>query len=79
MLVFTKGSIRVYIKEEQITLKFPMRKRVLVRESLRDLTKNRLIEKMEKSSKDKRYKLTEDGKKEAAKTLHQGAKLWYMK
>ncbi len=79
MLVFTKGSTRVAIKEDQIVLKFPMRKRVLVRESLSDLTKNKLIEKIEKSPKDRRYRLTEDGKEQAAKILHQGAKLWYMK
>ena len=75
-LVFTKGSIKIFIVEDKIVLKFPMRKRVLVRESLYNLVKNKLLD---KHPKEKKYKLTEEGRKTASKALHQGAKLWYMK
>ena len=76
ILVFAKGSIKTFILEDKIVLKFPMRKRILVRESLFDLTKNKLLE---KHPKEKKHRLTEEGKISASRILHQGAKLWYMK
>lgn len=76
ILVFAKGSLIVYVSEEQLTSKFPMRKRVLVREGLKDLVKAGLLEKDKKQAK---YKLTKEGQQYASKLLHQGAKLWYLK
>ncbi len=76
MLVFTKGSTKTYITEDKLVSKFPMRKRVLVRESISDLIKNRLLN---KHPKEKKYRLTEEGKTMASQILHKGAKLWYMK
>ncbi len=75
-LVFTKGSTKVFIAEDKIVMKFPMRKRILVRDSLANLTKNKLLE---KHPKEKKYKLTDEGRTSASRILHQGAKLWYMK
>ncbi|MBS3052557.1 MAG: hypothetical protein J4428_04290 [Candidatus Aenigmarchaeota archaeon] len=76
VLVFAKGSLTTYITEQQLTVKFPIRKKILVREALKDLTKANLLEKDKKQQK---YKLTKEGQQHASKLLHQGAKLWYLK
>lgn len=76
MLVFTKGSLNTFISEEQLTKRFAVRKRALVRSSINSLVKDKLII---KHPKEKKYKFTKNGLKMASKVLHQGAKLWYMK
>jgi predicted transcriptional regulator len=76
ILVFTKGSLTSFITEQQLTKKFAMRKRILVRSAIKDLVKNKLLI---IHSKEKKYKLTKKGLETASKVLHQGAKLWYMK
>ncbi len=72
-LVLTKGSLRKYIKEEEITSKFPPMKRKMVRYAIKRLARAKLLS---KHPKEKRYKFTKEGLKEAKKVLYQGAKIW---
>ena len=74
-LVITKGSTDVYVKEDEITSKFAMRKRKLVRISLERLNKQGSLK---KHPKKKEYKFTKKGIESASVVLREGAKLWIM-
>ena len=74
-LVITKGSIDVYLKEDDITSKFAMRKRKLVRISLERLRKQGFLK---KHPRKKEYKFTKNGIKSASVVLSEGARLWGM-
>ncbi len=76
ILVFAKGSLATYVTEQQLTSKFPIRKKILVKETLKDLVKSKLLE---KDKKEPKYKITKEGQQYASKLLHQGVKLWYLK
>ena len=76
MLVFTKGSLDSTITEEQLVKKFAVRKKIQVKSSLEDLTKNGYIVYFPNENK---YKFSKMGLETASQVLHQGAKLWYMK
>lgn len=76
MLVFTKGSLDSAVTEEQLTQKFAIRKKTLVKSSIKDLIKNGYLL---HSSEDNKYKFSKVGLETASQVLHQGAKLWYMK
>jgi hypothetical protein len=72
-LVFTKGSLEKYLKEEFITSKFTMRRRIVVRRSLVRLVKDGLLIKHPEEAS---YKFSKKGLKRASDLLHEGAKLW---
>lgn len=72
-LVFTKGSLDTYVSEEAVTSKFAMRKRKLVRISIRKLVKEKVLIRHEVENK---YRLSNEGLKLASKVLAGGAKLW---
>lgn len=72
-LVFTKGSLDTYISEKEITSKFAMRKRKLVRISIRKLVREKLLIKHPKENK---YKFSKRGLKSASRVLSEGAKMW---
>lgn len=76
MLVFTKGSLDSAVTEEQLTRKFAIRKKILVKSSIKDLIKNGYIVHL---PKDNKYKFSKIGLETASQVLHRGAKLWYMK
>jgi len=72
-LVFTKGSLDTYVKSEELESKFSIRKRKLVRISLKRLTERKLLIRHEREDK---YKFSKEGLKNASLLLREGAKLW---
>jgi len=72
-LVLTKGSLDKYVKQEDITSKFPPMKRKMIRYALKRLVHARLLS---EHPEENTYKFTQDGLNEARKVLYQGAKLW---
>jgi len=71
-LVLTKGK-EIYVDEPSIVLKFRMRQRPMVRRRLKRLVRERLLL---KHPKERSYRLSKTGLKQALKILHEGAKLW---
>ena len=76
MLVFTKGSLDIYVSEKNLEARFPVRKRKPLRETLGDLVSSKLII---IHPKEKKYKFSKKGKEEGSRVLLRGAKLWDMK